>query len=337
LALGRGLVERWCPVAEENTALELLSEARRTVEKAKTVQELKGVRDKAEAVRQYAKQAGMGLEIQNHCAEVKILAERKTGGLLDQMGLGPGNPQWSHGATKAKLADLGLNKTQSSRWQAEAAVPEADFAKHVKDTQEAGKELTSLSVVRLAKRRKPTKGKTPPFPKGMYRCVVIDPPWPIQKIEREERPLQGNQLDYQGTLTVDEIQTKMGVFLEDHAVKDGCHVYLWVTHRFLPTGFDLFKAWGVKYECLMTWVKNVGFTPFSWMYDTEHVLFGRLGSLEVAKKGLRLSFSAKVQGHSRKPDEFYDRVRQASPENRVDMFGREAREGFEVWGNEATD
>ena len=85
----------------------------------------------------------------------------------------------------------------------------------------------------------------------------------------------------------------------------------------------------------MTWNKNVGFTPFSWMYDTEHVLFGRIGSLDLLKKGLRLSFSAKVTKHSEKPDVFYERVALASPTPRGEWFGRRKRRGFETVGGNA--
>lgn len=38
---------------------------------------------KSEAARKYAQSAGMGLDIQNHAAEVKLLAERKAGELLE--------------------------------------------------------------------------------------------------------------------------------------------------------------------------------------------------------------------------------------------------------------
>jgi len=115
---------------------------------------------------------------------------------------------------------------------------------------------------------------------------------------------------------------------------DDCHVYLWTTHKFLPITFEIFREWNVKYECLLTWVKNVGFTPFSWMYSTEHVLFGRVGSLELLKMGERLDFQAKVREHSRKPDEFYQLVKRVSPEPRIDVFAREKHDGFETWGNE---
>jgi N6-adenosine-specific RNA methylase IME4 len=84
----------------------------------------------------------------------------------------------------------------------------------------------------------------------------------------------------------------------------------------------------------MTWRKNVGPTPFSWMYDTEHVLFGRVGDLPLSRNGLRLSFEAPVVGHSIKPDVFYERVCQATPGPRLAMFERGERDGFQVWGDE---
>lgn len=172
----------------------------------------------------------------------------------------------------------------------------------------------------------------PPKPQGVYRCIVIDPPWPMAKIERHERPHQDDELDYP-TMSLGEI-TALPV--DELADPDGCHLYLWVTHKQLPAGLDLLDAWGFRYQCVMTWRKNVGITPFSWMYDTEHVLFARKGSLELLQRGLRLSFEAPVQGHSIKPDVFYDRVRAASPGARLDMFPGIPHHDFEPWGLEGS-
>ncbi|MDN5854341.1 MAG: MT-A70 family methyltransferase, partial [Actinomycetia bacterium] len=165
--------------------------------------------------------------------------------------------------------------------------------------------------------------------------IVIDPPWPMKKIERAERPNQGVTLDYP-VLTLDQIADEDIVPVRRHA-DDDCHIYLWVTHKFLRPGLDLLDAWGFRYQCVMTWRKNVGITPFSWMYDTEHVLFGTRGNLPLERKGLRLSFEAPVVGHSVKPDVFYERVTEASPGPRVEMFARRQRAGFEAWGNEVAD
>ena len=167
----------------------------------------------------------------------------------------------------------------------------------------------------------------PQMPDKVYSTIVIDPPWPMEKITRTERP---NQYDFDySTMTIDEIK--------DFAIPfnpDGSHIYLWTTQKYLPLAFEVFNSWGVRYECLLTWVKNVGFTPFSFMYSTEHCLFGRIGSLPLLTLGKRLDFNSKVRGHSRKPDEFYELVKSVSPEPRIDIFSRERREGFDSYGNE---
>lgn len=206
-----------------------------------------------------------------------------------------------------------------------------------------------------ARTREPTPVADPVLPPaGKYQCIVIDPPWPVQKIERDERPDQGVRLDY-STMPIecrqpceglsctqtgwdyrcDSIECTVGHVLSTAAFED-CHLYLWVTQKYLPAGLDLMTSWGFRYQCVMTWRKNVGITPYSWMYDTEHVLFGRRGNLPLTKLGLRLSFDASVQGHSVKPDVFYDRVREASPGPRLDMFPGVQHEGFEPWGLEAS-
>lgn len=174
-----------------------------------------------------------------------------------------------------------------------------------------------------------------PPPIGRFRCIVLDPPWPMKKIERDERPKQGVELDYP-VLSLEQIANESIVPVRALA-DDDCHIYLWVTHKFLPAGLDLLAAWGFSYQCVMTWRKNVGITPFSWMYDTEHVLFGRRGNLSLDRLGMRLSFEAPTNGHSVKPDVFYERVVAASPGPRVEMFARTLRDGFIAWGNEVND
>lgn len=169
-----------------------------------------------------------------------------------------------------------------------------------------------------------------PLPVGKYRCIVIDPPYPMQKIEREERPKQGAYLDYPTM----ELEAIAALPIADLADVEGCHLYVWTTQKFLPDTLKLIEAWGFRYQCLMTWVKPTGMTPYSWMYNTEFVVFARVGNLPLTRNGLKLSFEAASNGHSVKPTIFYDRVLSASPEPRLEMFARQSREGFSVWGNE---
>ena len=171
--------------------------------------------------------------------------------------------------------------------------------------------------------------ETPDLPTGTYRTVVIDPPWPMTKIVRDVRPRQTEALDYP-VMDIEHISALPVTTL----FADGCHIYLWTTHKYLPDALRILEGWGARYECLLTWIKPVGMTPYSWMYSTEHVLFGRAGSLDLLVKGRRLDFTGKATGHSRKPDEFYALVRTVSPEPRLEMFSRTRHEGFDAWGTD---
>jgi N6-adenosine-specific RNA methylase IME4 len=162
------------------------------------------------------------------------------------------------------------------------------------------------------------------------RCIVIDPPWPMRKIARDVRPHQDDALDYR-TIALEAIEA---LPVGDVADPAGCHLYLWTTHKLLPAALRLAEAWGFRYECLLTWVKPGGMTPYSWMYNSEHCLFARRGHLPLVRQGLKLAFDAPVVRHSQKPDVFYERVVAASPGPRLEMFARAAHEGFEGWGDE---
>ena len=296
--------------------------------KSDDITELKDIRDKAEATRNYAQKIGESLENQNLFAEIKIRCERRVGELLKGMEFDKGGTPYPdvRGLT---LAKLGISYNQSHRWQKEAKVSEEDLNNWIANLKENEREITSTAFFRYANLEGGTKTKTPPLPDNKFRTIVIDPPWPMKKIIRDTVPKQGLHLDYP-TMTIDEIKA-----LEIEKIADEhCHIYLWTTHKFLPASFDILRTWGFKYQCLLTWIKNVGFTPFSWMYSTEHVLFGRKGNLDLLVKGKRLDFTGKRREHSRKPDEFYNLVKQVSPAPRIDCYSREQREGFEQYGNE---
>jgi N6-adenosine-specific RNA methylase IME4 len=222
---------------------------------------------------------------------------------------------WSHHREVAAL-----EPDEQDRWL--AAAEQGD------DPDDDGEHWTRAELRAELRSRRSLNAPAPP--EGRYRCLVIDPPWPVEKIVRDVRPRQGAALDYP-TMELEQIaELPVGELAAD----DGCHVYLWTTHRYAPAAFELLERWGAVYECLLTWVKPTGMTPFSWLYDTEHILFARIGSLPLERLGLPLSIAAPTGGHSVKPDGFYDRVRAASPEPRLEMFARQRRDGFTPWGDE---
>jgi len=304
------------------------AKGRQALELATSVGEVKHIRDQAEALRMYAQAVHLGLEAQNEMADIKIRAERKGGELLEQML----HTDDLHDVS-VSLAGLGIQEVQSHRWQIEASVPDLEYEAYAQTCQEEGCELTSAGLLRLAYallRQDRNITTLDDLPDGIFRTIVVDPPWPMAKIEREVRPLQGPVLDYL-TMSLEDIAS---LPIGAKAAPDGCHLYLWTTQKFLPDALKIAEGWGFKYQCLLTWVKNVGITPYSWMYSTEHVIFARLGSLDLLRLGVRLDFNASVREHSRKPDEFYEIVRMVSPVPRADIFSREERHGFTGFGDE---
>ena len=168
------------------------------------------------------------------------------------------------------------------------------------------------------------------LPDGKYRAIIIDPPWPMQKVERDHRPDQVG-FDYPTMSEVELANLDVGTM-----ARDQCHLFLWTTQKFLPMALRLMEKWGFPYIFQMVWHKPGGFQPFGLpQYNCEFVLFGRRGSLDFLEtKAFATCFNAPRREHSRKPDEFYDLIRRVSPTPRIDVFSREQRDGFDTWGAE---
>ena len=136
------------------TNLTIWDNARQAIEEAHAIDEVKDIRDQAEAFRLYRKQQKESLEAQNQVAEIKLRCERRIGEMLKEMpkqhGARPADTD-SHDVTPPTLKELGIGRMDSSRWQAIAELPQDKFEEHIATVQAKNEELTTVGVVELAK------------------------------------------------------------------------------------------------------------------------------------------------------------------------------------------
>ena len=111
-------------------------------------------------------------------------------------------------------------------------------------------------------------------------------------------------------------------------------IWLWTTHKFLSTSFELLENWGFEYKLTLVWDKQkMGMGE--WLRcQTEFCLLGIKGRPEWNLKNERDIISIPRKQHSRKPKEFYEIIKSLCSGKRIDIFSREIHEGFEQYGNE---
>ncbi len=133
-------------MTNSNSALQKISVAKAALEKARTIPEVKVIRDQAAALSNYLKQQNYCLTIQNDAGELKLRAERKLGNIIpDQF------PQGRKRFRAGTLKESHISKTDSHRWQQVAAIPEPDFDAFVEETKARSKELTTSAAVEFSR------------------------------------------------------------------------------------------------------------------------------------------------------------------------------------------
>lgn len=184
---------------------------------------------------------------------------------------------------------------------------------------------------------------------GAYSTVVADPPWYFRT--RTTTVSDRDPQRHYPVMTLDKI-TELPV---KHLAAPDAHLFLWVTGPCLPQAFAVIEAWGFRYSGVaFTWIKmKRSFNPkqlrllptaesdlhvglgFTTRKNAEFCLLARRGSAKRSAKNVREVILSPVREHSRKPEEFRDRVEAYVGGGRiVELFARSPRPGWDAWGNE---
>lgn len=133
-------------------------QARQALAECHQVDEVKDIRDKAEAMAAYARQA-KDQDLILWATEIKVRAERRAGEMLkhsresgERAGSGGSLRKESQVST---LSDIGVSKDQSARWQALAAMPADHFETAVATAKESAGQVTTAFMLREAAKHKP--------------------------------------------------------------------------------------------------------------------------------------------------------------------------------------
>jgi len=175
-----------------------------------------------------------------------------------------------------------------------------------------------------------------PRTEGGWRTILADPPWHEQG---SGGCIRGAQ-KYYPLMSEEEI---CAIPLRE-IVADQAHLYLWATNNHFPSALTVMETWGFTYKTCITWAKtSAGFGLGQYFRGmTEHCLFGTRGpTLPYRKKhdgkraqGTTLILAPRGE-HSVKPAKIYEFAETVSYEPRLELFARQKRQGWTVWGLEA--
>ena len=139
------------------TGLAKYDAARYALSEAVEVDEVKDIRDKAAAMAAYARQA-QDKELLQWATEIKVRAERRAGEMMRDMekntgakGIGPIAVTRLDRNQAPTLADMGISKNESSRWQKLAAVSNEKFEEAVAAAKEVAGEVTTAYLLKVEK------------------------------------------------------------------------------------------------------------------------------------------------------------------------------------------
>jgi len=164
--------------------------------------------------------------------------------------------------------------------------------------------------------------------------VMADPGWSF-KTYSDKGLAKSAQAQYQ-CMTLADIKA---LPVRALAAKDAI-LFLWATAPMLPQAFEVMAAWGFKYSSMGVWHKRTRHgrtqfgTGFRMRSACEPFLIGTVGSPKTSRSHRNL-IEGLCREHSRKPSEAYSWAETYMKDaRRVELFSRETRPGWAVWGNE---
>jgi N6-adenosine-specific RNA methylase IME4 len=333
------------------TSLVRYDNACRALAEAKSVDEVKDIRDKFAAMQAYARKA-KNRSLEADALEIRMRATRQLGKMIEAQKQTVGLSAGTRGSRvkgarvddKPTLASQGIDKNLATAARKFGALSDEDFEHAV------GEARTTVSdVVRDALRAKQgearraervakiveTSRASAALPTGRrFPVLLADPPWHFQNYAEPTTSSHGGAADHYKTMTTEEICALPVTDLATEAAA----LFMWVTNAHLmPDAVQVLAAWGFEYKTNLAWVKASGGIGFWIRNQHELLIIATRGDMPTPAPADRPSsvIEAPRREHSRKPDEAYSIIEHMFPDlPRVELFARTQRAGWHAWGNQ---
>lgn len=175
------------------------------------------------------------------------------------------------------------------------------------------------------------------FPKKKYNIIYADPPW--QYKTSATSTLDGLAQSHYPTMCASDIRA----LPVNEIAAENSILFLWATYPKLKEALTVVNAWGFEYKTVaFTWIKlnknnkdpflGLGFWTRS---NAEICLLGIRGFFTRKDAGVKQLIFSPIEEHSKKPDEARQRIVQLCGDlPRIELFARQAVDGWDCWGNE---
>jgi N6-adenosine-specific RNA methylase IME4 len=167
-----------------------------------------------------------------------------------------------------------------------------------------------------------------------YGQLMVDTPWSFANYSAKGE--RKNAKSHYTCMTLDEIK-RLPV---SQLAGPDCLLMMWATNPLLNVAFDVLAGWGFQFKTAGHWVKRtrhgcLGFgTGYILRGAGEPFLIGTIGKPKTTRS-CRSIIEGAIREHSRKPEEAYRWAEQLMPgARRAELFSRQARTGWDSWGNE---
>lgn len=174
-----------------------------------------------------------------------------------------------------------------------------------------------------------------------YSVILSDPPWDFKVWNKDTGSGRSASAHYN---TMDLVSI-CALPVSDFAEKN-CALFLWgVWPRIFDTE-KVINSWGFTYKTLAwVWVKQTKsqmklFTGMGYYSraNSEPCLLATRGKMPVKAHDVLSIILSPVRKHSQKPDEQYEKIARLYPDGeRLEMFARRPRAGWDVFGNEVVN